>query len=461
MNDTRAWLRTWDARWMFIIFAIALVVRLAIVMEIKPDPRDGRYDDTVWYDSTARHLAAGDGYVYDPTVWLAPDGSRIYPDENDLYPTALWPPGYPLTLAAIYKLTDDSVAAGRFANAVFGALTAALVFLIARRLFTLTPAVLAGFALALMPSHALFSAVLLSETYFGFLLALILAICVYFVYGRERPNLFVIGGLGVLVAATGNVRGEFIGYGLVLGLLMLLQWRRRAIVPLACFAVGALLIVTPWTLRNHSSMGEWIVGTTGAGRVMYQGHNEDTDGGPSLAAFWKLEEPYRDLDPMEKELEANRDGMSKAWDYAKSNKLKELELVGRRMHLLFRTDESAITWINSNKEWFGDENTDKLIQLCTFTFYGLVAVALFSLPAWWRWRDARMWAVFGIVPFYMLMFGVLFIGDPRYHYAIYIPLAVFAGPGLALVARVTAAHWREAFGGRSLRQVLRREPART
>jgi 4-amino-4-deoxy-L-arabinose transferase-like glycosyltransferase len=461
VTRVRQWLRSPDVRWMLVILAVAFLVRLAIVLSVQPDPRDGRYDDTVWYDSTARHLAAGDGYVFDPTVWLAPDGSRIYPEENDLTPTALWPPGYPLTLAAIYKVTDDSVAAGRMANVVFGALTAALVFVIARRLFTLLPAVLAGFALALLPSHALFTAVLLSETYFGFLLALILAVCVYFVYGREEPNVPLIAGLGVLVAATGYVRGEFIAYGAVLALLMLLQWRRRAVLPLGAFALGALLIVTPWTLRNHDSMGEWIPGTTGAGRVMYQGHNEDTDGGPSLAAFWKLEEPYAGMSRMEIELEANRDGMREAWEFAQSNKLKELELVGRRMHLLFKTDESAVTWINSNKVWWEQENTDKLIQLSTFAFYGLVAAALFSIPAWWRWRDPRMWAVFGIVPFYMIMFGVLFIGDPRYHYAIYIPLAVFAGPGLALICRVTGAHWREAFGGRSLRSVLRREPTGT
>jgi hypothetical protein len=70
-----------------------------------------------------------------------------------------------------------------------------------------------------------------------------------------------------------------------------------------------------------------------------------------------------------------------------------------------------------------------------------------------------MWAVFGIVPFYMIVFGVLFIGDPRYHYAIYIPLAVFAGPGLTLIGRVTAAHWNEATGGRSLRSLLRTRSA--
>ena len=128
-------LRTPDARWLLAIFALAFVVRIVAVAYVHPNPRDGRYDDSVWYDTTARHLAAGDGYVFDPTVWKTADGARIYPNEDQLSPTALWPPGYPATLAVVYRLTGNSVNAARLLNIVLGASTAALVFLIARRLF--------------------------------------------------------------------------------------------------------------------------------------------------------------------------------------------------------------------------------------------------------------------------------------------------------------------------------------
>ena len=60
-----------------------------------------------------------------------------------------------------------------------------------------------------------------------------------------------------------------------------------------------------------------------------------------------------------------------------------------------------------------------------------------------------------VIPFYMLIFGVLFIGDPRYHYALYVPMAVLGGAGFAAIARVTAAQWQETFGGRPLGSVLR------
>jgi 4-amino-4-deoxy-L-arabinose transferase-like glycosyltransferase len=460
MSAVRSLLRRPETKWLVAIVVVAFVVRLAVATLITPDPRDGRYDDTVWYDTTARHLAAGHGYVFDPTVWVTATGERIYPDENALTPTALWPPGYPITLAVIYKLTGDSLDAARLANVVFGTLTAGLVFLIARRLFDLRAAVLAGFALALLPSHVLFTSVLLSETFFGMLLALILCVCVYFVFDGRPPDgrkVALVLGLGVLVAATGQVRGEFAAFGLVLALIMVFQWRQRALLPLAAFALGAALVITPWALRNRSSMGETIVGTTGAGRVLYQGHNPLADGQPSLRAFWELQEPYtdEDLSLKEVELRANRDGTRLAREYAWDHKLDELRLVGLRMFNLFRTDESGVTWIQSNQQWFGEENANKLIQLSSFAFFTLIAFSLASLPAWWRWRDPRRWAVFAVAPYYMLIFGVLFIGDPRYHYAMYVPLAVFGAAGVSAALGVTAAAWRDVFGDRSFGQLLR------
>jgi hypothetical protein len=106
-----------------------------------------------------------------------------------------------------------------------------------------------------------------------------------------------------------------------------------------------------------------------------------------------------------------------------------------------KTDESGVTWLQSNKPWFSPANRDKLIDLSTFWFYSLIALTLASIPLWWRWRDPSRWLVFSIIPFYMLIFGVLFIGDPRYHYAMYIPLSVFGGVGLAAAARLTRRQW--------------------
>jgi hypothetical protein len=55
----------------------------------------------------------------------------------------------------------------------------------------------------------------------------------------------------------------------------------------------------------------------------------------------------------------------------------------------------------------------------------------------------------------MLTFGVLFIGDPRYHFAMYPTIVVFAATGLVALWRITADHWRDVAGGRSFGEVMR------
>ncbi len=230
----------------------------------------------------------------------------------------------------------------------------------------------------------------------------------------------------------------------------------------AALALGAAVIVVPWTVRNARSMGEPIVGTTGSGRTMYQGHNPLANGEPSLEASFILEGRFADVDNRtELEVKSNREGSRLAREWALDHKMRELQLVGLRMYHLMKTDEAGVTWLQSNKPWFSPDNRDMLIYFSTFWFYSLIALTLASLPLWWRWRDLSRWAVFSIIPFYLVIFGVLFIGDPRYHYAMYIPLAVFGGVGLAAIARLTLHQWREVNGDRgfeALRPFAARQP---
>ena len=157
----------------------------------------------------------------------------------------------------------------------------------------------------------------------------------------------------------------------------------------------------------------------------------------------------------EREVKVNSEGLYRARTYAWDHKLDELRLLPRRMFGLFRSDESAITWTQSNKPVYSEETAKRLINLNTWIFYGTVGFALLSWPIWWRTRDTKRLLVFAPVPFYMLMFGVIFIGDPRYHFGMYPTLVVFASTGIAMVWRMTKEQWREVMGGRSIGQLLR------
>ena len=263
----RRWYRTPDARWLLAIFVLALGVRALTVAVIHPNPRDGRFDDSVWYDTSAKHLAAGDGYVFDPTVWYAGDDTRVYPDDNALTPTALWPPGYPVTLAAIYYVTDNSLWAGRLFNVLCGALTAVLVYAIARKLFGRSEAKIAGLLMALLPGHVYFTPLLMSETYFLFLMSAAIAAFLYFVLDRQRPPWWGVALSGLLVSMTGMSRGEFAPFaGIMLVLMVFHLGLRRSLLPGAIFTIAVASLFVPWTIRNARSMNAFIPGTTGAGR---------------------------------------------------------------------------------------------------------------------------------------------------------------------------------------------------
>ncbi|MEX2245510.1 MAG: glycosyltransferase family 39 protein [Dehalococcoidia bacterium] len=445
-----------EMRWALAIFALALALRLITIAVVHPDPRDGRYDDSVWYDTSARHLADGDGYVFDPAVWVTAGGSRVYPDEDELTPTALWPPGYPVALGAIYFLTGDGVWAGRLFNAFCGAATAALVFAIARRLFGHGPGVAAGLLMAVLPGHVLFTPLILGETFFLFLMTATLAWVLFYVLGRREVSRHAALVSGVLCGATAMVRGEFLLFPLVLLPLLALHLGVRASLrPAAMLLVGMLLLFVPWTVRNWVQLGEPIAGTTGAGRVALQGHGPDSDGGPSLIIVGQLEAEFAGLPRDEIEVRSNSEGTRRAREWALDHPVDELRLIPRRMYALFRSDESAVTWTQSNKPWFSETNADRLIRTSSLFFYGMIALALIGWPLWWRTGDPARLLVFAPVPFIIVMFGVLFIGDPRYHFGMYAPLAVLASPALAAIWSMTAEQWREVSGGRSLGAVLR------
>lgn len=428
------------------VFVLALVLRLALVGYVNPDPRDGRFDDSVWYDFAARSIAAGKGYVWDPTVWKLADGTPFYGDDTETGPSALWPPGYPAFLAAVYKLTGGSLLAGKVANAVLGAATALLAFLIARRLFNDVAGAVAGVAVAFLPSHALFTALTMSEVFFTFLLTLLAYLVLRWAFGERPPRPWQVGVLGFITGVAALTRGELAAFPAVLFPLFLARWGswRRAAGWTAVAALGMAIAFAPWMIRNRIQMDAWIPGTTGVGRVMLQGHNPDADGGPSLKLVTQFESQFAHLPLPEREVTANREAQKEAIEWALDHPFEEFKLVFSRLALLYRTDKSAVEWIQSNRPWFERDGADRLIAFSNAYYYILVALAVIGAPAWWATRDRRsVWVAVLPIVYYTVMFGVLFIGNDRYHVPVLPFVAVLASAPASLVLMRTAERWRE------------------
>jgi hypothetical protein len=163
-------------------------------------------------------------------------------------PTASRPPLYPMLIALLWWNDSPPVLAVLLLQSLLGAMTVALVYWIASDRFNRVVAVIASLGMVLAPMTGYFTAVILTETLFTFLLTL-----AFFLWGRKKPALC---GLAFGLAAL--TRPTILPFIIILPLLALLpslrlQWRTY----LTIF-VMALVLPLVWTIRNAVVFKEFI-----------------------------------------------------------------------------------------------------------------------------------------------------------------------------------------------------------
>ena len=212
-----------------IVATVSLVVAIVAI----PNWPVGVFQDDGIYVILGKALATGEGYRY-----LNLPGAP--------YATH-YPPGYPLVLAALWKLSPDfpqNVAVFTFANAGFLALAAFAAFVFARGrlgLSTLGASAIAIAGTVSVPA-IIFGVFVLSEPMF---MALLLPLLIYAERQAEeggwREALFV--GLAAGALAMVRTNGMFVAPAFALVLLL-----RRRVGPALMALAGAAVFLVPWTL---------------------------------------------------------------------------------------------------------------------------------------------------------------------------------------------------------------------
>lgn len=222
-------------------------------------------------------FSAGDTRFYDELArnWLDHGVYGLFANGR-LAPTDMRAPGYPAFVACIYALFGRSDGAVLVAQAIVNLMTCVVTALIAARLAPLSKrnivATAALWIAALCPFTANFAAVFLTEVLATFLttLALLIFVCILdhpFMQSRDDGaprNLFsfvawVVFG-GALVGLGTLVRPETPLVLVAAGLVFCIRLRHRAewrklILTASWMAVGLLLPLTPWAMRNARTMG--------------------------------------------------------------------------------------------------------------------------------------------------------------------------------------------------------------
>lgn len=220
------------------LVAVGLALRVAIVLLTKNHALVG---DELEYDAEGRFIAHGKWF------WSTTPSGIPHP--------SMWKaPGYPLFVGAIHALLGPAPGRVLLVQTLFGALTIALTWTLARRLFGPRVAVAAAAIVALYPFAWQFEVRLVAEALVTPLTLLTLIVVL------ERPvttrRALVVGAL---LAVMVLIRPA----ALYLVPAVAVAWLagagfRRGLVMSAITVMAAGVLVAPWTLRNYHVSGDFV-----------------------------------------------------------------------------------------------------------------------------------------------------------------------------------------------------------
>ena len=374
--------------WLVLAVIVAIAVRAAWMAYVNVDPNDGRLDDSVFYYNVGRFIAFA-GHYQDP--W-------------QFQPTAAWPPGYPLILAAFFRLFGWHLVVAKTANLIFSAATVALVYLIARRLFNVRVAFLAALGLALFPGQVYFSTLLMTETVFAFIFALLVLLTISWTGGR-LPSWWQVLVLGSVVGVAALVRSEGVllaGLVVLFWCLVVRPWRLLLrYVPL--LLVGAVIVIAPWTIRNAVQFHAFIPLRDGAQGTLSAGVNPDFSEADldQLFVFLPRQRPIG---------ESLRYWSAHPWEIPSFAWLK--------LKILYKNDQEGVTWAQNAPLYLSEREVHFWSTLSNWYLFGIGGLAILGTPLCLRGARKRQgMAILAFAVGWSAAF-ILFIPASRYHFPV-------------------------------------------
>ena len=391
----------------FALCVLAFALRIAITAFVPPAPT-ADFVDITWYHLTGKLLAEGHGYV---NPWTG-------------YPTASWPPGYPLVLAAAYALLGSDPRVGALVNAIAGALTCACCY----RLGTLAggsrrAGLIAAALVAVLPSHVFFAPLLMTESVFAALVcAALLAAGVLLRTPVDRDRLWrwVAWGAGVGVAALVRAEGACV-VGVAVAAAFLTSGLRRATRVLVGAAFGVSCVLAPWAYRNAGVFHAFVPLSTGFGRSFWIGHNDAATGAMTLRlqdlAEERIMRPLAGVPGPDGERQRDKRAIALALDYAVHHPVREAELALAKIYYLFRGDHAFLAYYEYRPRPGGlSAATCTLLGRVANVFYVLLLPpALLGWLAFLRSREPLR-LVLALFPMLWIALFALLHGDPRFHF---------------------------------------------
>ena len=413
------------------VVVAALAARLLYFAEVRDFPLfNGATGDTVEYARQAQTILAGELL-----------GRDVYFHSS---------PAYPYFLAAVKLATRGGwgdLRAVALLQLLISAATAALVFLLGRRLLGTSGGLAAGLVYALSPTAVFYDGELLMD----FLLPAVLAGAALLA-STSRWSLGRAAAAGALIALGALARPNYLVLLLPVGLAIWFSAagasRPARLKFLGALVAAAALVVAPCAVRNYVVGRDVVLISSNGGVNLFIGNNPQANGtfkapGPwpahleASSTAYAEEKLGRSLKPSEVSAFFTREAVK----YILTRPGDYLTKVGRRLRLLASAYE-----IPNHMDFNFFRPRSAVLKILPFTwgviFPWALAGAVLAAPR------RKFWPTLALTAVYLGSLATLFFITGRYRFPAFALLAVLAGA--AVVSLVEAARrrtkWKLAVG---------------
>ncbi|MFT4538216.1 MAG: arylsulfatase A-like enzyme/4-amino-4-deoxy-L-arabinose transferase-like glycosyltransferase [Planctomycetota bacterium] len=283
---------------------------------------------------------------------LAAKGTIRY--RNRYWDEAHASPVQPYLISACYNLFGEGMHQHvvRAIQVILSSLSVLLVFFITNRAFHKRLALIAAGVVAFYPALVAYTQYFFSETIYLFFMLSVLAILAGGGKEISSKRAFIAGLVGGLAALT---RSVFVTQLPLLILWLLLSdgkaTRRRFWSALA-LTMGTALVILPWSIRNTTRYGHFLLIDSNAGNVLYKNLNavrpENHDIGQRVKRHEELNDlkgdvPYRDRVQEDNIALTNQKEVRAAITFVFEHPLRYLRNTGIRIFEMFNPTSAAVT----------------------------------------------------------------------------------------------------------------------
>lgn len=400
----------------------------------------------------------GDELAYQQIAENFAHGLGLFQTNNPFFPGQIlysWQaPLYPLALGVLYKLIGVHILAAKFFGILISTAMVYVVYDLAYRVFRSTVkdeqqarriAIVSGVLTAIYPGLLTNAHLLLSETFFTFLLVLALDLAARGLEQNDSRQWVFLAGSGAVWSLATLTRGLtlyftplfalWIGYVIYRGQMGAVAGGmkggitpplRAAITSALVFCGAAVIVLVPWAVRNYSVFHSFVLLETKGGVNLWLGNSPYTPH-DFIRNVWKVGVREPMLNPLPRgELAQDRTAYTLALNYIRAEPgiflarmpVKFADFWGMERSLIDNAQETV-----SGGGWHSPAKLGSdLFAVAAYVFIMVLGVAgiIFAREDAWK-------LVCGVYILYFMTVHLVIFGDGRFHLPLMPLFILYAG----------------------------------